>query len=32
MLEQFSGVGYIAMVVSRLIGLMSKRLIKKREN
>lgn len=32
MLEQFSGVGYIAMVVSRLIGLMSKRLVRKREN
>jgi hypothetical protein len=32
MFEQFRGVGYIAMVVSRLIGLMSKRLVKKREH
>lgn len=30
MLEQFGGVGYVAMVVSRLIGLMSSRFTKKK--
>ena len=32
MLEQFSGVGYVAMVVSRLIGLMSGKRLRKQEN
>ena len=32
MLEQFSGVGYVAMVVSSLIGLMSGKRLRKQEN